>query len=92
MRKKLLVAVVTILGVLGTGAGTSFATHPHHIDNPGTCVDRNGKGFGTGDVHSDHSSDPGDTTFHERFHKGRPGSFAFEQANNPASVSGGTCN
>jgi hypothetical protein len=53
-------------------------------------VDRNGAGFGTGQVHADNSGDPGDTTFHERIHKGVPGLYAFERSGS-VSVTGGTC-
>ena len=91
MRRKILVFASVVMVVLGLGGGTSGATHPHHIGTPGTCVDRNGSGFGTGQEHSDDTADPGDATFHERFHKGRPGTFAFTQGNNPVSVGGGVC-
>lgn len=71
-RMKRCVLVSVVVGVLGLSAGTSGATHSHHIDTPGNCVDRNGRGFGTGQEHFDDTADPGDTTFHERFHKGTP--------------------
>ncbi len=91
MMKKIFVAVAITVGAVGLVAGTAAAAHPHHIDTPGACVDRNGQGFGTGQEHSDNSADPGDTTFHERIHKGTPGTFAFERPNNRVSVSGGLC-
>ena len=91
MRGKIYVFASLVVGVIGLSAGTAGATHPHHIDTPGTCVDRNGIGFGTGQEHLDDTADPGDTTFHERFHKGKPGKLAFTRANNPVSVSGGVC-
>ncbi len=91
MRRKICVCASVFAGVIGLTAGTAAASHPHHIDTPGSCVDRNGSGFGTGQEHSDNTADPGDTTFHERFHKGTPGTFAFTQGNNPVSVSGGVC-
>jgi len=91
MADKRFVFAALIVGVVGLSAAPSDATHPHHIDTPGACVDRNGRGFGTGQSHSDNTADPGDTTFHERIHKGTPGAFAFSQENNPVSVSGGRC-
>lgn len=91
MRRKICIFALSVAGVIGSTAATSAATHAHRIETPGTCVDRNGRGFGTGQVHSDDTADPGDTTFHERVHKGTPGTFAFTQANNPVSVTGGLC-
>ncbi|MBW3610771.1 MAG: hypothetical protein KY438_04490 [Actinobacteria bacterium] len=91
MASKRFVFAAVVVGVVGLSATPSGATHPHHIDTPGACVDRNGRGFGTGQSHSDNTADPGDTTFHERIHKGTPGASAFEQENNPVSVSGGRC-
>ncbi len=89
--KRVLVFAFVLVGMVGLAAGPAGATHSHHIDNPGTCVDRSGRGFGTGQPHSDNTADPGDTTFHERIHKGKPGTFAFEQPGNPVAVSGGPC-
>lgn len=80
-----------VVGVIGLTAGPSGATHSHSVVTPGACVDRNGSGFGTGEVHTDNTADPGDTTFHERIHKGTPGTFAFEQHRNPVSVAGSLC-
>lgn len=91
MRKQSSVFAAIVVGVVGLSAAPSGATHAHHLETPGTCVDRNGSGFGTGEVHADNTADPGDTTFHERFHKGTPGAFAFEQSGNPVLVSGGLC-
>lgn len=91
MVRKFIVAAVIAAGAFGVVAAPASATHSHRIDTPGACVDRNGQGFGTGQVHSDNSADPGDTTFHERIHKGTPGLFAFERDNNPVSVVGLLC-
>ena len=91
MFRKLLAGAVVAAGGVAVVAMPASATHAHHIDTPGACVDRNGQGFGTGQEHHDNSADPGDTTFHERIHKGTPGLFAFEQANNPVAVAGGRC-
>lgn len=91
MIRKFIVAAVIAASAVGAVAGPASATHSHQIDTPGACVDRNGRGFGTGQVHLDNSPDPGDTTFHERIHKGTPGSFAFERTNNPVSVVGQLC-
>lgn len=89
--KRFFVAAAITVSAIGAVASPAAATHAHHIDTPGACVDRNGQGFGTGQPHSDNSADPGDTTFHERIHKGTPGTFAFERDNNPVGVSGGYC-
>ena len=80
-----------VVGAVLMGAGAvatpASATHAHRIETPGTCVDKAGAGFGTG---QDHAS--GDRpTFHSQVHKGAPGLFAFENANNPVSVVAGTC-
>lgn len=91
MIKRVAVFAAAVAAVVGFVAGPASATHAHHIDTPGTCADRNGQGFGTGQEHSDNSADPGDTTFHERIHKGTPGLFAFEQSSNPVVVAGGLC-
>lgn len=91
MTKKLLVCAALAAGLLMSSAGAASATHPHRIETPGNCVDRNGAGFGTGQVHLDDTGDPGDTTFHERIHKGTPGSFAFERDGNRVAVIGGLC-
>ena len=91
MHKKMLLSAAIAVGVFGLNVGVAGATHPHHLDTPGGCTDRNGKGFGTGQSHGDNTADPGDTTFHERVHKGEPGTHAFEQENNPVAVSGGYC-
>ena len=76
-------AAMTTLGLV-TAASPAFATHYHVIMTPGTCVDRAGAGFGTGQEHTS-------TSFHSQVHKGTPGLFAFERAGNPVSVVGGTC-
>lgn len=93
--KKFFVAATITLGAVGVVAGPAAATHSHHIQTPVSCVDRNGQGFGTGQFHETIEgapiADPGDTTFHERIHKGTPGTFAFEQEKNPVSVDGGLC-
>jgi len=67
----------------------AYATHYHVLHTPGTCVDKAGAGFGTG---QDHTSPAAQPSFHSQVHKGEPGLFAFERANNPVSVQGGaTC-
>jgi hypothetical protein len=77
--------ITLIVGMLslafGLTAGPAFADHPHVLQTPGTCVDRAGQGFGTGQEHDQ-------TSFHSRVHKGTPGLFAFEQDRNPVSVEG----
>lgn len=90
-RQMVLGFAASVVSVVGLTAAPAGATHPHHLDTPGACVDRNGAGFGTGQAHSENTADPGDTTFHERVHKGTPGTWAFTQANNPVSVGGGLC-
>ena len=77
---------LAVIGVTAIAAPAS-ATHSHVIETPGTCVDKGGAGFGTGE---DHAS--GDRpTFHSQVHKGTPGLFAFERSANPVSVVAGTC-
>lgn len=80
--KKLALAGTTAVMLLAAAA-PAMATHPHVLVTPGTCVDRAGAGFGTGQVH-DH------TSFHERMHMGTPNTFAFAQEGNPVSVVGKT--
>ena len=48
MASKRSVFAALAVGVVGQSATPSGATHPHHIDTPGACVDRNGSAFGTG--------------------------------------------
>lgn len=92
MIKKTFVGAGVAAALLVSMAGAASATHSHRIETGnGACVDRNGAGFGTDQVHGDNTADPGDTTFHERFHKGTPGTFAFERPGNPVSVIGGLC-
>ena len=83
LRGAVTAAVVT--GFLAAG-GPASATHSHVIQTPGTCVDKAGAGFGTGE---DHASGTG-PTFHSQVHKGTPGTFAFERPGNPVAVVGGT--
>lgn len=85
MKRLALRTVVMTAAMIGLAAVTTpaSATHPHLIDTPGTCVDKAGSGFGTGEDHSEPS-------FHSQVHKGTPGLFAFERENNPVSVVGGT--
>jgi len=67
---------------LPMSAGTALADHDHDLSTPGhTVVDiANGQ---TEKCASDH----GGHKFHTNVHLGQPGSFAFEQPNNPVSVS-----
>lgn len=90
MIRRIVVFVAIGAAAVGMAAAPASAEHPHHLETPGTCVDRNGAGFGTGQVHGDNTADPGDTTFHERIHKGTPGLFAFERTGR-VGVHGGTC-
>lgn len=82
MRTKIAVVGSATVMVLATAA-PAVAEHPHVIMTPGTCVDRAGTGFGTGEQHDD-------TSFHERVHMGAPGTFAFTQEHNPVSIKGRT--
>ncbi|MDP9429691.1 MAG: hypothetical protein M3Q47_12800 [Actinomycetota bacterium] len=84
MRSTVVGAVMIGIGAVATPAS---ATHSHLIQTPGTCVDKGGAGFGTGE---DHASGDG-LTFHSQVHKGTPGEVAFEKGNNPVSVAAGTC-
>lgn len=82
MHRKLALIGGTAAMLLAT-AVPAMAHHPHIITTPGTCVDRAGAGFGTGEEH-DH------TSFHERLHMGTPGTFAFAHDANPVSITGKT--
>ena len=87
------VVSVAVLGMTAV-AGPASAIHPHHIDTPGTCVDKAGAGFGTHEVHAPGSGPfpPSDTdpSFHTRVHKGTPGLEAFEKQGR-VSVEAGYC-
>jgi hypothetical protein len=73
----------TAVIALGAVAAPAHAEHSHVLRTPGTCVDKAGAGFGTGEPHDRPS-------FHSQVHKGKPGLFAFERENNPVSVAGFT--
>jgi hypothetical protein len=90
MIKKLTVFAATAAAVAALTAAPAAADHPHHLTTPGTCVDRNGAGFGTVQIHDDNTADPGDTTFHERIHKGQPG-LVFAPEAHPITVTSGLC-
>ena len=83
--------------MIGVGAVTvpASATHAHSIVTPGTCVDKAGAGFGTGEVHPTtpppYPPSLTDPSFHTRVHKGTPGLHAFENPNNDVSVVAGLC-
>jgi hypothetical protein len=74
---------VTGIATVAVGAvsAPAYAHHSHVLETPGTCVDKAGAGFGTDEPHDRPS-------FHSQVHKGKPGLFAFERANNPVSVVG----
>ena len=80
-----ILAAAGAAALLTVAAGTpALATHSHYLDTPGTCVDKAGAGFGTGEDHA-----PGAApSFHSQVHKGTPGLFAFEREHNPVSVVG----
>lgn len=87
----------TVMGVAVVGLAAistpASATHSHHIDTPGTCVDKAGAGFGTGEVHPGPGLYPPsltDPSFHTRVHKGTPGLEAFEKQGR-VSVEAGYC-
>ena len=86
MTRSLLRTAVVGAMVIAVGAlpASASATHSHIIQTPGTCVDKAGAGFGTGEDHTAPS-------FHSQVHKGTPGLFAFERENNPVSVVAGSC-
>lgn len=74
--------------ILGVGATLSLltaapaaASHDHHMETPGTCVEdiargQTAKAEGDGGYHM----------FHDNVHKGMPGTKAFANPNNPVSV------
>lgn len=80
---RLLAAVCAATLLTLAAAAPASAEHSHIIQTPGTCVDKAGAGFGTGEAHDAPS-------FHSQVHKGTPGLFAFERAHNPVSVAGFT--
>ncbi len=83
LRSAVVGAVMIGIGAVATPAS---ATHPHVIETPGTCVDKAGAGFGTGQDHS--MTFP--PTFHTRVHDATPDQFAFAQENNPVRIVGKT--
>lgn len=99
VRRTLAAAACTVVAsaAAAAAAAPAYAHHPHHLQTPGTCVDRNGMGFGTDPAtgepqeHSDNTADPGDTSFHERVHKGRAGDAAPARSNKQVAVLGGLC-
>lgn len=77
---RLAVTAIATVGVATVVAVPASATHYHHIQTPGTCVDKHGQGFGTDQDHSH----PG--SFHARVHTGH----GFAQAE-PVSAAKGAC-
>lgn len=86
MRREIATVAAAAFALSASMVGPAFAEHPHHLDLPNeNCADAGGQGFGTDQSHDD------DTAFHNRVHKGTPGTHAFEQPNNPVSVAGERC-
>lgn len=85
MKRSAIRTTIMSVAVIGLTALSSpaFAEHPHVLQTPGTCVDKAGAGFGTGEGHTEPS-------FHSQVHTGKPGLFAFQRENNPVSVIGKT--
>ncbi len=82
----LLVTVAALMAAMMAFSASAFASHPHHLSTPGTCVEdvargQTEKGEGEGGYHK----------FHDNVHKGQPGTAAFEKENNPVSVDKGSC-
>ena len=88
MKRIVLVFVVAAMmaASIAFSASAAFASHPHYLSTPGTCVEdvasgQTSKGPGEGGYHK----------FHDHVHKGQPGMVAFEKENNSVSVSGTQC-
>jgi hypothetical protein len=62
-------------------SGSVFADHDHNLITPGTTV------VDIGDGQTEKcASDPGGHMYHDHVHFGRPGTFAFQNPNNPLSL------
>lgn len=71
-----------LLVVIIVSLGFAFAAHDHFLSTPGTCViDIAGGQTSIGD-----SGHGGYHKFHDHVHLGAPGTFAFQQAQNPVAV------
>ena len=80
MRRYIGLGTLTVALTLGGGAVVS-ANHDHDLTTPGTTV------VDIGDGQTEKcASDPGGHQFHLNVHLGQPGTFAFEQPNNPVSI------
>ena len=64
----------------------AFASHPHYLLTPGTCVEDMASGQTSKD-----EGEGGYHKFHDNVHKGQPGTAAFENPNNPVYVDKGSC-
>jgi hypothetical protein len=91
MKRLALRTVVTSAAMIGLAAVATpaSATHPHVITTPGTCVDKAGAGFGTGEHHGEREEDALAPTFHWQLHFGTPGVFAFPRTDQ-VSITGKT--
>ena len=80
---KRLIAATVFAGALALPmfAGTALADHDHNLITPGTTV----VDIGNGQTEKC-AYDPGGHKFHAHVHLGQPGTFAFQQPNNPVSV------
>jgi hypothetical protein len=82
----LIVMVAAIMAASVAFSAPAFASHEHYLLTPGTCVEdlaggQTAKGPGEGGYHR----------FHGNVHKGRPGTTAFENIDNPIGVDKGSC-
>lgn len=87
MRRIALVFVVAAMMAASMAfSASAFASHPHYLSTPGTCVEdvasgQTSKGEGEGGYHK----------FHDNVHKGQPGMAAFEKENNRVFVDRDSC-
>ena len=80
---KKLITVLASAGALALPmfSTTALADHDHNLVTPGTTV----VDIGNGQTEK-LACEPGGHRFHAHMHAGKPGTFAFERANNPVSI------
>jgi hypothetical protein len=79
--RRLIMALVLALTFGVSVAAPAFADHDHNLITPGTTV------VDIGDGQTEKcASDPGGHMYHDHVHFGMPGTFAFQNPNNPVSL------
>ncbi len=82
----LTIAVVMAAMTALAGPALAVTVHQHTINTPGTDAEIS-QGFCNGNA----ADDPAFENLHSEVHKGKPGTLAFEQPNNPVSISASGC-